>query len=212
SSQAAAARDAVARASLDGLEPLVAELVGAIGGAAAVVAADGRELAGAGSRSQWRPPREHDGGAQPGLVHPRPGGGRTVAAPASLGGETLAWVVSQDADTDGAVVRAAVEHAALLAASVVLRERTALEVEMRMRGGFVDDLCARREPDATLVARAATLGLDLTEPSRVLLVERSANSVEEPRLYDVVADCARAWPKGALVAAPGPGIAVGFGQ
>jgi sugar diacid utilization regulator len=211
--RAVAARDAIAPAALEGLGPLAAALAGAIGGTAAVTDPDGRELARSGEAagpSAWRPPR---GGGPPRPVSQRRGGRRTVAAPALLGGKALAWVVSEDATEDAATVRAAVEHAAVLAASHRLRERTALEVELRIRGGFVDDVCARRAPDEQLLAQGRTLGLDLTAPSRVLLVEPSEDdALAGAALHDAVAECVRAWTAGAVAAARGRAVAVIFAE
>ena len=97
-------------------------------------------------------------------------------------------------------VRAAVEHAALLAASVVLRERTALEVEMRIRGGFVDDLCARRAARRGAARRRAD---PRDRPDGGLRASSSSSPCESRDvradaglLYDVVAECARGWPGG----------------
>src|SRR5262249_14465465 len=118
------------------------------------------------------------------------------------------------ATDDVATVRAAVEHTAVLAASRLLRERAALEIEMRIRGGFVDDVCARRAPDEELLAQGRMLGIDLTAPSRVLLVEPSepATPPDGGELYDAVAGCARDWPGAALVASRGRGVAVIFAE
>ena len=58
------------------------------------------------------------------------------------------------------------------------------------------------------------LGIDLTAPSRVLLVEPSETGtrLDGGELYDAVARCASTWPGPALVASRGRGVAVIFAE
>lgn len=94
-----------------------------------------------------------------------------MTAPVVLGDELVArlWLPGPVADL-GQLDRRAVEHAAVVCALELLRQRTALEVEWRLRGDVLSDLLAGGA-SAALGARAESLGHDLTRPHSVLVVK-----------------------------------------
>jgi ligand-binding sensor protein/sugar diacid utilization regulator/putative methionine-R-sulfoxide reductase with GAF domain len=138
-----------------------------------------------------------------------------VAAPAVVDGETLAWMVARMDSPPGDVERAAVEYAALLAAIELLRERTANEVETRLRGGMLEELFSRDIVEELAVKQALAFGYDLARPSRVFLIEAApvaADSklpaVETDAHYATLADLAKRWSTHNLVALRGGAIVV----
>ncbi len=161
----------------------------------------------------WRP--ERIPGQGPRTVVRRDGDLHLIAAPAVLDGDTLAWIVARMAAPPGDVERAAVEYAALLAALELLRERTANEVETRLRGGLLEDLFSGDVLEDLLVTRALAFGYDLARPSRVFLVEAapvapgSAGGPMDPEAFFApVAERARRWSSNNLVALRGGAIVV----
>ena len=181
-----------------------------------VLAPQERELARwpAGSAIDWRPPAAAD-------EHPRTvavslgGAGEILAAPAQLDGEALAWVIARRAEPPGDVERAAVEYGALLVALELLRERTAVEIETRLRGGLLEELFAESVVPEVTAARGAALGYDLARRSRVFVVEApsardtpGAAPLEPESFFAPVADCARAWSPDSLVAPRGASVVV----
>ncbi|MFF0223484.1 helix-turn-helix domain-containing protein [Streptomyces sp. NPDC004629] len=78
----------------------------------------------------------------------------------------------------GPLGRRAIEHAAVVAALEILRERTAVDVEWRLRGELLSDLLAQQPAAlATVVARAARLGHDLHRAHTVLVVRADGETV-----------------------------------
>ncbi|GAA2323653.1 helix-turn-helix domain-containing protein [Streptomyces cuspidosporus] len=78
----------------------------------------------------------------------------------------------------GPLGRRAIEHAAVVAALETLRERTAVDVEWRLRGELLTDLLAQQPAAmATVVARAARLGHDLHRAHSVLVVRADTDPV-----------------------------------
>lgn len=67
----------------------------------------------------------------------------------------------------------ALEHAAAIFALELLRQKTAFEVEARLRGHFLDELVSGSYPSEELVVlrRAAALGHDLSRPHQILVVD-----------------------------------------
>jgi sugar diacid utilization regulator len=115
----------------------------------------------------------------------------------------------------GDVERAAVEYGALLAALELLRERTANEVETRLRGGLLEDLFSGDVVEDLVVKRALAFGYDLGRPSRVFLFEAApvapgltAAPLDPEAFYAPVADRAREWSSSNLVALRGGAIVV----
>ncbi|MCO8276665.1 GAF domain-containing protein [Actinoplanes sp. TRM 88003] len=111
-----------------------------------------------------------------------------------LGNETVARiVVPRTASPLAALDVRALEHAATVCALEVLRARTAHEVEWRLSGEVVSDLLAGSAAGlVTAAERAGRLGLDLTKPyavivvnggpsARILSVARSLAAAAQPR-------------------------------
>ena len=160
----------------------------------------------------WRP--EIPPGRPPRTIVTSSDGYELVAAPALVGGETLAWVIARSGRTPGDVERAAVEYGALLVALELLRERTAIEVETRLRGGLLEELFSDAAVPDVVLRRALAFGYDLAVPSRVYLVEAvapqdgPAGSPDPESLFGPVADCARRWSARNLVAPRGGALVV----
>ena len=57
-----------------------------------------------------------------------------------------------------------IEYGALLVALELLRERTALEVEHRLRGGFLDELFSGEFVEDLIVKQGVAFGFDLRAP------------------------------------------------
>lgn len=132
--------------------------------------------------------------------------GHILAAPAAVQDEILAWVVGRFDALPGQVERAALEYGALLVAVELLRERTALEVEHRLRGGFLEELFSGEFVDDLIVRQGAAFGLDLAAPTRIFLIESVDGELSQANahlLYSLVADCATALPGRHLVALEG---------
>lgn len=108
-----------------------------------------------------------------------------------------------------------VEQAATVLAIEMLRDKTAYEVELRLRGDFLDDLLAGSyEDERTILDRAALLGYDLTMPHYLLIVNlddprrlSESNQLDETAalrlkedLFGVVSDTVIAeFPKSAVI-------------
>ena len=161
----------------------------------------------------WRP----DGavGEPPRTVAQRSGDADLVAAPAVVDGDTLAWIIARTASPFGDVERAAVEYGALLVALELLRERTAVEVETRLRGGLLEELFSGTAVEDLVVRRALAFGYDLACPSRVFLVEAAPAApgattppIDPEAFYAPIADCARRWSAQNLVALRGGAVVI----
>lgn len=153
----------------------------------------------------WRP----DGGTPRSVrtIVTEAGSASILAAPSTIGGEVLAWVIARRSEPPGDVDRAAVEYGAMLVALELLRERTAAEVETRLRGGLMEELFAEGLVEDVVQKRALAFGYDLARPSRVFLVEAAPASdsqrslaAEPDTFYGTVADCARDWSPQSIVA------------
>ncbi|MFC5139123.1 helix-turn-helix domain-containing protein [Actinomycetospora rhizophila] len=93
-----------------------------------------------------------------------------VCAPVLLGREVVArlWLPGRLAELTE-LQRRALEHAAVVCALEVLRRRTAVDVEWRLRGDLLTDLLSETSSAASVAARAVPLGHDLTRAHTVLL-------------------------------------------
>ena len=170
-----------------------------------VLGPHGRVLAGwpEGAEIGWRPPPS--GGSPRTLVEVHEGR-HLVAAPAVMEGRLTAWVIARAAGPPDEIARAAAEYGALLAALDVLRERTAVEIETRLRGGLVEELVRGGFAEERMVEQALALGLDLREPARVHLVEPASGDVQPEDFFATVAGCARRSGAANLVAIRGGGV------
>jgi sugar diacid utilization regulator len=103
----------------------------------------------------------------------------------------------------GQVERGALEYGALLVAIERLRERTALEVEHRLRGGFLEDLFSGEFVEDLIVKQGAAFGFDLAAPARIYVIEPvdgELNQADGRMLDSIASECAGAWPGRHLVA------------
>jgi sugar diacid utilization regulator len=202
-----------------GLGTVARSLAGLVDGDLAIVAPGERLLA------AWPPeagvPWDADAEPEPGIrsVHREVPGGHLLGAPAVVDGQVLAWVVARLSSEPGEIERAGVEYGALLAALDLLRERTALEVETRLRGGLLEDLFKGEFVDELIAERARAIGYDLSVPSRVFLIEPAPaegdaaaddgrRPVSPETFYAPVADAARRWSSTNLVAMRGDAVVV----
>jgi ligand-binding sensor protein/sugar diacid utilization regulator/GAF domain-containing protein len=137
-------------------------------------------------------------------------GGQLVAAPAVVEGERVAWIVARLGRPVGEIDQAAIEYGALLAALDVLRERTALEVETRLRGGLLEELFGGTVVDDLMLKQGLAFGYDLLAPSRVLLLESPTEGLgrHDADLYGLTLGCAREWSQQHFVARRGNAIVV----
>ena len=95
-----------------------------------------------------------------------------VSAPIFLDDDLVArfWMPGRVEDL-GPLQRRAVEHAVVVIALQLIRERTALDVEWTLRGDLLGELLSDSPSDSvTLLPRARHLGHDLTRPHAVLVV------------------------------------------
>jgi ligand-binding sensor protein/sugar diacid utilization regulator len=168
----------------------------------------------AGATVDWRP---DDGGGRgsPRTVVTEVDGATIFAAPVVVDDETLAWMIARRPGRPDDVERAAVEYGAMLVALELLRERTAMEVETRLRGGLLEELFEDGVVDEVVVERALAFGYDLARPSRVFLVEpgpsgeaAAGGPLDPEGFYAPVAACARAWDAHSLVAPRGGAVVV----
>jgi ligand-binding sensor protein/GAF domain-containing protein len=97
-------------------------------------------------------------------------GGVLYACPVQAESDRLGWLVVRLERPLDETDRSLAAYAALAAAVAMLRERTALEVEARMRGELLDAVLASDARASDLAERGRLLGLDLAAPSRVALV------------------------------------------
>jgi sugar diacid utilization regulator/GAF domain-containing protein len=156
---------------------------------------------------EWRP--DASAGSPPRTVIEHTRDGDVVAAPVVLDGDVPAWIIARMAGSAGDVERAAVEYGAVLVAVELLRERTALEVENRLRGGLLDELFGDAAVPDLVARRALAFGYDLAMASRVFLVEpapaapgaeAAAAPVDPESFQGPVAECAARWSAANLVA------------
>lgn len=193
--------DTLANAVLDGrgLGSMVRRLAGFLDAEMVVQAPELGVLARWPARAEidWRP--ELSDPRQARTVVREADGASAFAAPATVDGEVLAWVIARRPEPPGDVERAAVEYGAMLAALELLRERTAAEVETRLRGGLMEELFGDGLVEDVATKRALAFGYDLARPSRVFLVEATAEA-EPDGFYGAIADRAREWSPQSLVA------------
>jgi ligand-binding sensor protein/sugar diacid utilization regulator/putative methionine-R-sulfoxide reductase with GAF domain len=134
-----------------------------------------------------------------------------TAAPAVLSGEVLAWVVLRTKDGATEIQRAAIEHGALLTALELLRDRTTLEVETRLRGGLLEELFSGNFSEDMMLKQGLALGFDLLDPSRVILIEpasEDATRADVEAIFGVVSERARTWGTESIVTVKGNSVVV----
>ena len=161
------------------------------------------------NRIAWRPVVAP--GRPPRTVVERDGDRHVVAAPAVLDGAVQAWIIARVASPPDDVERAALEYGALLASLELLRERTALEVETRLRAGLLEDLFSGAAVEDLVVERALAFGYDLRRRSRVFVLEAAAadgRRATPESAYALAVECAGRWAKQSLVAVHGGAVVV----
>lgn len=79
--------------------------------------------------------------------------------------------------------RAVLEQGALLMALGLLQERTAMEVETRLKGGFIEELCSGAFTPSHIVQQARAMGIDLDQPHRVFMLQPAG--VASPSPFDL---------------------------
>lgn len=160
---------------------------------------------------------------KPLLLPPDPDCGRAqprLMAPVVVEHEVLGYIsVLQNGRpfADGDYVAA--EQAATVCALVMLKEKTAIEVEYRLKGDLLFELCrGRYKSEEDFMHRAAVLGYDLQQPHAVLLLEadadgRDARPGTNPlslvrRLVDLARSLLQEYAPRALVAAQGENVLI----
>ena len=212
-----AAHETLAHAAIDGrgLESVVRSLGRLIDADVVLLRPGGGALERwpADASIEWRP--ELAPGDPPRTLSWHADGVDLLAAPAVVAGDTVAWIIAGRPAPPGDVERAAVEYGALLVALELLRERTAIEVETRLRGGLLEELFSEAQVDDLVAKRALAFGYDLAWPSRVFVVEAARAGdgngrapVDPEVFYGPVADCAREWSPRSLVALRGGAVVV----
>lgn len=212
-----AAHETLAHAVIDGrgLESVACSLGKLVDGEVVVLGRNGRVL------ERWPPEAAIDWrpdlapGDAPHTLARHVDGLDLLAAPAVVAGDPMAWIIAGRSAPPGDVERAAVEYGALLVALELLRERTAIEVETRLRGGLLEELFGESVVDDLVAKRAIAFGYDLTWESRVFVVEAArvgagngVAPVDPEVFYGPVAECARAWSPRSLVALRGGAVVV----
>jgi len=145
--------------------------------------------------------------------------GVSVAAPVVLHGELLAWVIGHLKEIPGEIDRAAIEHCAVLTALELLRRKSELEIEVRLKGGLLEALFGGEFDADQIVRQGLILGFDLRETSRVFVIEMSSSSDVESsaeiadhgsvdQMYAAVSGALRDWPWPTLTATRGSSVVV----
>ena len=185
-----------------GIQSVAESLSGLIGAEVLILGSPNNVLARSPEHGdlRWSPPSD---GLEARTLSEDGDAGHIAAAPATVRDEILAWVVARFATAPGQVERAALEYGALLIALERLRERTALEVEHRLRGGFLDELFSGEFVEDLIIKQGMAFGFDLTVPTRVYLIKPVGGELSQTNghmLYSVATECAAAWPGRHLVA------------
>jgi ligand-binding sensor protein/GAF domain-containing protein/sugar diacid utilization regulator len=193
-----------------GIQSVADSLAGLVGSEVAVVGPFGNVLVRSPDDAdlEWNPPRDASGAR---TVVEEGDSGHLAAAPAAGQDEILAWVVARFAASPGQVDTSALEYGALLVALELLRERTGLELEHRLRRGFLDELFSGEFVEDLILKQGAAFGVDLTAPTRIYLIESAEGELGPANshlLYSVIGDCARPWPGGYLVGVEGSAAVV----
>jgi ligand-binding sensor protein/GAF domain-containing protein/sugar diacid utilization regulator len=193
-----------------GIQSVADSLAGLVGGEVLVLGSLNNVLvrSPADSDVRWTPPQ---GEPEPRTIIEGVEEGHIAAAPAAVQDEILAWVVARFDTSPGQVERAALEYGALLVALELLRERTALELEHRLRGGFLEELFSGEYVEDLIVKQGVAFGFDLDAPTRIFLIEAVDGELSQANghlLYSIATDCAAAWPGRFLVALEGSAAVV----
>ncbi|SDP16765.1 Sugar diacid utilization regulator [Paenibacillus sp. yr247] len=101
---------------------------------------------------------------------------RRTAVPIILGEDVMGYLtVIHVEGTDKELRHMIVERAAAVMGVDLLKERTALDTEHRLKGEFLDDLLSGTTPMEPLVKRAMYMGYDFDLPHRFILIEIGSN-------------------------------------
>lgn len=138
-----------------------------------------------------------------------------LVAPIILGSGVMGYLsVIRQPGGDGEMVRMFIERAAAVMGLEMLKERTALETEHRLKGEFIDELLSASAPLEAVRNRARFLGYDLDRPHRFLILRMDrplpAANREMLRLRDELFELVRSaispWARSALAVERGEGI------
>lgn len=185
-----------------GIQSVAASLAGLVGGEVLVLGPRGNALARSPEHGElsWGPPTDE---LEARTITEDGVAGHIVAVPAAVHDEILAWVVARFDTAPDQVERAALEYGALLLALELLRERTALEVDHRLRGAFLEELFSGEFVGDLILKQGVAFGFDLAAPTRIFLIGPSDGELSQANghlLYSVVTDCAATWTSRHLVA------------
>lgn len=116
------------------------------------------------------------------------GAARRMAAPVRLGAEVAGFLTVPSATTLGSLDRALLEVAATGVALEFAKLRAQVALEQRLRGDVVGDLVAGSfASEASIAARAARIGLDVTDACDLIVVrpaDGAADDVAADRLLE----------------------------
>jgi sugar diacid utilization regulator/GAF domain-containing protein len=140
-----------------------------------------------------------------------------TSVPVFLDREMVArfWLPGRPGELSALELRA-IEHAVVVSALELLRERTALDVEWALRGDLLAEMLSARPTDSTTVmSRARSLGLDLRAPHSLLVVRADAApgapdeaSSDQRRVLELVRESARLSKSSSLVTISGNYVVV----
>ncbi len=132
-----------------------------------------------------------------------------IVAPIVAGQERFGyvWIIAQDRQTDE-LDMIAIEHAATVAALILLKEKAIYETEQRLKSALLDELLTG---DGGLhgapAARARRLGFDLSQGQQILLL-RPQNHASLPALQRWVENRLQEWRIPGLTVERGPHLAL----
>lgn len=116
-----------------------------------------------------------------------------LVSAARLGGDVAARIWLPDLSLDAIGIRA-VEHASLVVALELLRVRTGVEVEHRLRGDLVVELLTNSGPPSQqLMSRAELLGHDLSAPHATMVAALGPSGQNSQRALSTVSDALRSY-------------------
>lgn len=176
-----------------GVPALARELTELLGADVAVVGTDGEQIV---TWGRSDPPPLDDRRL---MVEGREGGRALVdegllSIPATIGDETIAWIFAARQRPFEDVDLAVAEYGALVVALALLRERTAVEVETRLKGGFLEDLFSGSFTTSHIYQQGLAHGIDLQRPGHVIMLQptgRAASEFELNLLSHAVANALR---------------------
>jgi sugar diacid utilization regulator/putative methionine-R-sulfoxide reductase with GAF domain len=112
--------------------------------------------------------------------------GEPLVVPISAGDRALGQITVSPADLSELQVLA-LDHGATVIALELLKQRTARDVEWRLRGELLEELLETSGAiSATLAERAERLGVDLRTPRRIVALEAEGGNIDYGELLAIV--------------------------